>query len=259
MSAGSDGKGGSVLQPQATFRMSVVIPAFNEEKLLSATLEAVRTAVGAWERRGWAHEVIVCDNNSSDCTAAIAREAGVRVVFEPVNQIGRARNAGAAVAVGDWLVFLDADSRPTEALFDAVADTVASGRVVAGGSIVKLDGGGPGLAVLTGVWNWTSRLFRWMAGSFIFVERAAFVAVGGFNEALYAAEEIDLSRRLKPLARRGGRRLAILTEAPLLTSARKASLYPPWALARFSLRGLLRPGATLRNREACSPWYDGRR
>lgn len=237
----------------------MVIPAFNEEKLLTATLSAVRSACAAFTRRGWQTEIIVCDNNSTDRTADLARAAGARVVFEPVNQIGRARNTGASAASGDWLVFVDADSSPTAELFDAVGGAIESGRVLAGGSTVRLDGGGVVLSLLVWHWNFLSRCLRWMAGSFIFVERAAFESVGGFNLALFAAEEIDLSKRLKPLARRTGRRLVILHTAPLLTSARKQDLYSPAELLAFVIRGLIRPQATIQNRDACQPWYDGRR
>ena len=72
-------------------RVSVVLPAFNEEKLLPAALAAVRVAASAFTSRGWEWECVVCDNNSTDGTAAVARAAGATVVFEPVNQIGRAR------------------------------------------------------------------------------------------------------------------------------------------------------------------------
>ena len=240
-------------------RVSVVIPAYNEEKLLPATLDAVRAACAGFSDRGWETEVFVCDNNSTDRTAELARAAGARVVFEPVNQIGRARNTGAAAASGDWLVFVDADSSPSAALFDAVAGAIQSGRIVAGGSTIRMDGGGPSLAAIALLWNTWSRCVRWMAGSFIFVERSAFESVGGFNLTLYAAEEIDLSRRLKPLARKTGRRLIILNAAPLKTSARKATLYSPSELLGFFIRGLIRPQATVRSRDACNPWYDGRR
>jgi len=74
-------------------KISVVIPAFNEERLLPGTC-ARSGALAALERRQWQTEVIVCDNNSTDATAAIARAAGATVVFEPVNQIARARNRG---------------------------------------------------------------------------------------------------------------------------------------------------------------------
>ncbi|MGE0445500.1 MAG: glycosyltransferase family 2 protein [Vicinamibacterales bacterium] len=81
-------------------RISVVVPAYNEERLLGESLRRIRAAAAGFERRGWAWESIVCDNNSSDRTAEIARAAGATAVFEPVNQIARARNAGAAVATG---------------------------------------------------------------------------------------------------------------------------------------------------------------
>jgi glycosyltransferase involved in cell wall biosynthesis len=92
--------------------VSVVIPAFNEERLLGESLRQVRAAMTAFARRGWQAELIVCDNNSTDRTADVARAAGATVVFEPINQIGRARNRGAEAATGEWLIFIDADTHP---------------------------------------------------------------------------------------------------------------------------------------------------
>jgi len=183
-------------------RVSVVIPAYNEEKLLPATLAAVRTAAAAFARRGWDWELVVCDNNSADRTAAVARAAGARVAFEPVNQIGRARDTGARAAMGDWIVFVDADSQPTEALFADIAAALASGRFVGGGATVRLPADSP-LVVrfFAGAWNLWSRLARWAAGSCIWVEASAFRAVGGFGTEVYAGEEVWLSRRLGRLAR----------------------------------------------------------
>ena len=75
--------------------LSIVIPAYNEEKLLPRTLQSVQAAAGAFTAAGWTFELIVCDNNSTDGTALLARAGGARVVFEPLNQIARARNTGA--------------------------------------------------------------------------------------------------------------------------------------------------------------------
>ena len=61
------------------------------------------------------------------------------MVVEPFNQIGRARNTGAAAATGEWLMFVDADSHPSEELFGDVVDTIAAGKCLAGGSTVRLD------------------------------------------------------------------------------------------------------------------------
>jgi glycosyltransferase involved in cell wall biosynthesis len=77
--------------------ISVIIPAFNEEKLLKHTLGQIQYALKENRGQGFAWEIIVFDNNSTDRTAGVATEMGARVVFEPVNQIGRARNTGAGI------------------------------------------------------------------------------------------------------------------------------------------------------------------
>lgn len=239
--------------------LSIVVPAFNEETRLPATLASIRMAACAFDTRGWSHELVVCDNNSTDRTASIASAGGARVVFEAHNQIARARNAGAAGASGEWLIFVDADSTPTLDLFDAVAEHIQAGRIVAGGSTVRFDTPDWRGRIGVGVWNTVSRVMRWGAGSFIFCETSAFRTVGGFSEALYAAEEIDLFRRLKRLARRQRRSVVILHKHPLTTSGRKLQLYRWHEMLWFLCRTVIRGGRTLRRADDCFAWYDGRR
>lgn len=240
-------------------KVSVVIPAFNEERLLPETLRAIREASVGFADRGWDHEWIVCDNNSTDRTAEIAADAGARVVFEPVNQIGRARNSGARAATGDWILFVDADSRPTRGLFADAAAAASRPGVLAIGSTIRLDGGGLSAAIAVEGWNLLSRLGRLLAGSFIMVDRQAFEAIGGFSLEFYAGEELDLVRRLKVHGRRDRRGVVILHRHPLETSARKVRLYGPLETLGFVLRAVLRPRSTLRNRDSCFLWYDARR
>jgi glycosyltransferase involved in cell wall biosynthesis len=213
----------------------------------------------AFAERGWSSELIVCDNNSTDRTAAIAAAAGATVVFEPINQISRARNAGAARATGDWLVFVDADTRPSPELFADLAGVIEDGRCLAGGSIVRVDIDEFASSLVVGVWNIISRSLRWAAGSFVFCDSSAFRELGGFSLELYAAEEIDLSRRLKRLARRRGRTMVILQRHPILTSGRKARLYTPREALTFMAKTIVQRGRTLRNPQDCYQWYDGRR
>ena len=214
-------------------KISLVIPAFNEERLLPQSLAAISAASSAFAAAGWTTELIVCDNNSTDRTAEIAAAAGAIVVFEPINQIGRARNAGASRATGDWLLFVDADSFPTHELFADVVAVIGSGTCVAGGSTVRADLEGLAYDAGVGWWNFLSRTLKWAAGSFIFCETAVFREIGGFTARLYVAEEIDLFRRLKRLARRRHRSIVILHRHPLLTSARKAHLYSLREMLRF--------------------------
>jgi glycosyltransferase involved in cell wall biosynthesis len=239
--------------------ISIIVPAFNEEAILAESLATIRDAARAFESAGVRWELIVCDNNSTDRTGQIARDAGARVVFERLNQIGRARNTGAAVAGGEWLVFVDADSHPSFGLFQDVAREIAGRKCVAGGSTVMVDHRAAAARFVVAAWNLTSRLTRWAAGSFIFCEAAAFREVGEFNLALFAAEEIDLFRRLKRLARSRRRSIRILSRHPLHTSARKAHLYSPAEFLTFQLKTILTAGRTLRSAEDCAMWYDGRR
>ncbi len=239
--------------------ISVIVPAFNEAKLITDTLRRIQAAAVAFSERGWECEWIVCDNNSTDQTAALARAAGAQVVFEPVNQIARARNTGARAATGDWLLFVDADSHPRAELLAEVANLIQSGICLAGGSTVEMEGAQGVGRRFVHIWNWISRKKRWLAGSFIFCEADAFRQVGGFSQEFYASEEIDLSIRLGALARQRGKQIRILDRHPVVTSARKLNLYTHREHWRFIIRTVLSSGRSLRHRQGCTLWYDGRR
>ena len=229
----------------------MVVPAFNEEKLLAETLACIRSAMQPLD---WDAELIVCDNNSTDRTAEIARAAGARVVFEPVNQIARARNAGAAQASGEWLLFVDADSQPSNGLFLELDFILKQKDFVGGGSTVEMATDDSFARLAVWIWNRFSRATGWAAGSFIFCRAAAFREIGGFSEQLYASEEIDFSRRLKRLGK-----MLILHRHPLRTSGRKARLYSWRELFYFLFRMIVTGGRALRRRDECFAWYDGRR
>ncbi len=155
-------------------KISLIVTAFKEEKLLGATLLSIQKAMTTFGSTGWESELIVCDNNSTDRTAEMARAAGAVVVFEPINQIARARNRGVEAASGDWLIFIDADSHPSRELFAEVVEAIQAGRCLYGGCTVKLDAAYPVATFIVGLWNCFSRTAKYAAGSFIFCEAAAF-------------------------------------------------------------------------------------
>lgn len=178
---------------------SLIVPAYNEAAQLARTLPAINDAMQGVEARG---ELIVVDNNSTDTTAGVARDHGAAVVFEPINQIAKARNAGAKASAGRWLIFVDADTAPSAELLNAALGALEQGNCVGGGAKVVFDPPSTWLAMrLLSCWNLASRLLRFPAGCFFFCRRDAFDTVGGFNEAIYASEEIWLARRLKKWAR----------------------------------------------------------
>ena len=239
--------------------LSIVIPAFNEARLIERTLQSVAASVAANAAPEFTSEVIVVDNNSTDNTAELATRAGAHVVFEPINHIGRARNTGAAQATGDWLLFLDADSLLSPGLLADILRVTESGKYVGCGSTLRMDGL-PWWADLTlRLWTGTSVICRWAAGALVVCRRDAFQEVGGFDQDLYALDEIRLSKQLKQWGRERGLQFTILTKHPLETSSRKISLYSGREIAGQIVRIFLLPKRTLQDKKHLSVWYDGRR
>ncbi len=239
--------------------LSIIIPAFNEESLITQCLQSVSASLAANQQPNFTYEVIVVDNNSTDATAKLAKQAGARVVFEPINQIGRARNVGAAAATGEWFLFLDADSLLNPGMVADIFQLIKQGKSVGCGSAMHM----PGLpwwgsAVLY-LWTAMSICFRWASGALVVCRADAFREVGGFNQELYAADEIDLSNLLKKWGKKRGLKFSILTQHPLETSSRKTRLYTRREIAGQFARLIFSPRRTLQNKKSLSIWYDGRR
>jgi len=231
---------------------SIVVPAYNEAELLPATLVALRAAMASVPLNG---ELVVVDNNSTDDTAALARDGADQVVFEPVNQISRARNAGARAARGARLVFVDADTRVPPSTLAAALSVLDSGHTVGGGSVVAIDFGSNRVAWhLLRLWNRLSTRGRLAAGSFMFCRRDAFDAVSGFSEAVYASEELWLSRALRRWGRPRGLEFVVLEGEPVHSSGRKGEWYGAPTLVATALLFLLFP-FLVRSRRFCWLWY----
>ena len=156
-------------------------------------------------------------------------------------------------------MFVDADSKPSRELLDEAAELMAGGKCLGGGCTVRLEGDYPLANRFVQLWNLISRVRTLMAGSFIFCEAAAFRKLSGFSAELFAGEELDFSSRLKLLAREQRKEIVILHRHPLLTSGRKVHLYTFREHLWFLMKTMAGWGSTLRSREACHTWYDGRR
>ncbi len=229
---------------------SIIVPAWNEEAVLPATLGALQAAI---EDIGRPAELIVVDDASTDRTAEVARACGARVERVEKRQISAVRNAGAAVAAGRYLVFVDADTlAPAETIRAALGelDDGAAG----GGARVDFDevpgfGAQSVWALFCLVWH---RL-GYAAGCFVYARRDAFEAVGGFDESVFAGEEVWISRALMARGR------FVIVTPPVLTSGRKMRLYGTFGLLLRALGVALKgPGGT-RTRNGLGVWYEGRR
>ncbi len=237
---------GSQLPPPA---LSFIVPAHNEEALVADTVSAIRAAA---REASVGSEIIVVDDGSQDRTAVLAGESGARVLSVNLRHIAAARNAGARVAAGETLVFVDADTRITGPVIRSLIDARRSGAI-GGGAVVTFDQQLPRYArVWAGVFTWLSRRFGLAAGCFVFCAADAFVALGGFDERYFAAEEIVFSRAVK---RRGK---FVILETPVITSARKIRTHTGSEIWWTFLKLTLRPGAVKR-RSGLELWYGPRR
>jgi glycosyltransferase involved in cell wall biosynthesis len=228
--------------------LSFIVPAYNEEFELGATLAAIHAAA-----TGHDYEIIVVDDASTDRTAEIARVAGARVV--PINRrhIAASRNAGAQAAGGEVLFFVDADTRINSRHVTGALDALAAG-FAGGGCRVKVHGPVP-------LWSRVFLVFfcaiyfglKFGAGAFLFTTRQNFDRVGGFDETVFVGEEVFFSLAMRKLGR-----FTILRE-PMITSGRKLRMYSTWQLLRHSFAMLINPMQLARNRERLAIWYDGKR
>ena len=103
-------------------------------------------------------------------------------------------------------------------------------------------------------WNWVSRKLYLAAGCFIYCLREGFDAVNGFSEAVYASEEIWLSRDMRAWGKKNNMNFCIIEKNPILTSIRKLDWYTPGKLVLYSLPILIFP-PLLRVQYFCSQWY----
>lgn len=232
--------------------VSFVVPAWNEAEGIGETLAALNGA-GAACGRGW--EVVVVDNASTDATAEVARAAGARVVFEPERQIARARNAGARAALGRFLFFVDADTRVSPGLILEAVQEMESGRAVGGGSAMRFDEAGRPVLAMLGLLNCVFRRARLAAGAFLFCRRDAWEGSGGFDERVYASEEIWFSRSLRRWGRPRGLEFVVLDRHPVVTSSRKVKGGRNAARTAFQFALVTLCPWLLRSRRACFLWY----
>jgi glycosyltransferase involved in cell wall biosynthesis len=239
---------------------SFIIPAHNEAPLLPRTLESIHAAAkvlgkpGETGEPGEAYEVIVADDASTDGTGEVAKKYGARVVRVDHRQISKTRNSGAAVAAGGVLIFVDADTTISPAVLEAVREQIAAG-VVGGGAAVTFDGGLPFYGRIGApVFAFLYRKAGLAAGCFVYCTRRAFDAVGGFDETLFASEEVAFSRAV----RREGK-FVVLKET-VRTSGRKLRTYGFWELLWILMRFVLGGGTrSLKKRDHLGLWYDPRR
>ena len=210
-----------------TPRVSLVIPAYNEEHYLPRLLDTVDAARARFRDGADEIEVIVADNGSTDRTAAIAAERGCTVVAVEPRNIASVRNGGAAAARGEILCFVDADMRIHPETFNAISDAIESGRYVVGATGVRLERWSLGL-VLTWIVVVSMVVLMRMDTGVVFCRRADFEAVGGYQPRHHFAEDVQFLFDMRKLGKPRGQRLVRLRGVKAIASTRKFDEHGDW-------------------------------
>lgn len=227
--------------------LTVVLPARDEADHVGRALRSLSAQRPAL--RDGAIEAIVMDNGSTDSTADVAtrmaEELGltwVTVHSDPQPGLARAKNRGAAAARGRYLLFLDADSRASEGLVAAILARAADGEAAATIRIRadRADGADTLDRAFFDLIEYGKRLFQ-VRANMLWCRRDVFDALGGFDESLNHAEDLELLRR----AGRAGYPVGHITTAWIETSPRRLhqrrahlgmlTMFGRWTLGHFGL------------------------
>lgn len=187
--------------------ISVVIPAYNEEKTLGRCLRSL-----AQQYTSLPYEIIVVDNNSTDNTQRIAqtylKKMRIRVIPERRKGRGAARRAGFRVAKGEVILSTDADAAVPPNWVETLATTLLNKPYVAITGTSKVEDSSLFVNHAYNLMQPMSmivyRLFfghYWLSGFNFGIRRDIYMQSGGFDPDLNVQEDIDLSFRVARLGR----------------------------------------------------------
>ncbi len=197
-------------------RISVIIPTLNEAEALAHALDCPDFQAGDVE-------VIVSDGGSTDTTAVIATRQRARVVCGAKGR-GQQLRRGAAIATGDAIVFLHADTRLAPGALDAVRAALAEPGVVGGNFRLIFDGPTDFARWLTGFYAWIRRRGFYYGDSVIFVRREVYDVLGGIRP-IALMEDFDFVRRMERFGR-----TRCIANPPAVTSSRRFTGRRRWRI-----------------------------
>jgi len=209
-------------------KISVIIPARNEELFIGGCLESIETAAENFDGEV---EIIVVLNRCTDKTEETARRYGAIIVYEDSKNLARIRNRGAEAATGDVIATIDADSRMTPNMLQEICRRLATGKCIGGGVTILPERVSLGILASALLLLPYGIVYRISAGLF-WCFRSDFLAIGGFNDSLITLEDVDFAKRLKAHGKRRGKRFKTIMRAHIVTSCRKFDHFGDWYFIR---------------------------
>lgn len=238
-------------------KISVVIPAHNEEKYIGRCLSSIN---GQLIPHDVEVETIVVLNRCSDKTENVAKAYGATIVLGDSKNLSKIKNSGIAHAKTEWIITIDADSWMSRGVLEEVYRRAKSPNCLGGGIRIKPERLSPGIAVGYSMMLVPAFFLRLSFGMYWF-KKSDFDAIGGFDEKRHIAEDVDFLKRLKIHGRKTGRRHEIISRESITTSCRKFDEFGDWHFVRiFSNPCRVRQAIAGNNREYLDKnWYEVKR
>lgn len=232
-------------------KYSVIVPAYNESKLLEKTLISIKHAMSSTDAL-W--ELIVVNNNSTDNTSDVAKSLKTKVVFEEFNSIARARNTWALAAKNELLIFIDADTTIPPNIIDKCICTLKDSSCIAGWAKIRFDCRlWTHVSFFLYLWHFFSKALWLYSWSFVFCRKDVFETIWWFNTSLYAWEDIIFSVALRRWSKVNWKYTFLLNDH-ITTSSRKIKNYSMFRLTWMLLLYCFFP-FLLRYKKFCWYWY----
>lgn len=211
-------------------KISIVVPAHNEEKYISGCLSVIDLAS---RNISQAVEIVVVLNRCDDSTGLIAKEFGAVTVTDESRCIAAVRNRGIAEATGDILITCDADSRLHPDSLKLVVEALSNPKIIGGGMPIRYDRRSWGIAASELCLDIAVKVTGLSAGAF-WAETETFRALASFDENLLIVEDVEFAKRLRRYAKSHKKKMICLNQAPLLTSSRKFDHFGDWSFFKMA-------------------------
>jgi glycosyltransferase involved in cell wall biosynthesis len=211
--------------------ISVIVPAYNEERYLGEALKSIQKAKEFLLKKDAVPvEIIVVDNGSTDSTSDIALSSGASVVKETKHNVARVRNAGASFAKGKVLVFIDADTIVPDELLWRINEVMVSQSCFGGAVDTDYRATKTLVNIYLHLWRILGRLAGMAQGATQFCRREVYASMLGYDEALYMGEDIDFYWRMKQFAKRQNAHVCFIEDIQVVPSTRRFDQWSFWRI-----------------------------
>lgn len=212
-------------------KLSVVIPAHNEEKFISSCFASIRRASNFAKKEV---EIVTVLNRCTDNTKNLALQNGSRIIENESRNLSNIRNSGVNFASGDAIITIDADSQMSLMQINEVYSNIESKKFIGGGTPVRFNRRSLGIKTTQLFLDVLVHLTGLHCGSFWF-EKNTFQNIGGFNENLNFGEDMDFAKRLLSYGQRIDKKYGCLASSFITTSSRKFDKFGDWHFFKLIL------------------------